>query len=273
MDCRRISDRSVLYFDEDETEAALLLEEACVRSQEVIRHVWGLQEPPACRIYVMTSWPQFLFHSAPWHTAIVWGLLLPFWYRRLRKQWSFCGGWTLPYRHRPAIGVKPPRLLTETDRSIGELLFKKEPDLKKRVEHIACHELTHAYAAHLRLPMWLNEGIAMVTVDRYFGKQTVKDSTLDLVAGVWSKHREGVYHKLSRMNHEEVAYHYSRGYWFTRFLLERHPGLLLEIMSARQSHRSLEKRIASALGCSHRSLWETIDNTLLMHFGEEAQGS
>ncbi len=118
--------------------------------------------------------------------------------------------------------------------------------------------------------MWLNEGVAMVSVDRYFGKQTVKNSTLKIAAGVWAKHRDGAYPDFSRMKHEEVVYHYARGYCFARFLQQCHPDLLQEIMSVRQRQHSLEKRLASVLGCSHGSLWQTIDNSLLLHFGNGA---
>lgn len=268
MDCRSISARSQLYFDQNEKEAALLLESACVRSQSVIRQVWGLHEPKKCRIYVMTSLLHFIFHSAPWHTAVLWGLLLPLWYLRVRKVSRFCGGWTQRYRDRPAVGVKPPRLIEQADKSIGELIFENEPDPNRKLEHIACHELTHAYSAHLHLPMWLNEGIAMVAVDRYFGKQTVKSSTLNALARFSPKHRNWKYRDLSRMKNEDIAYQYSRGYWITRFLLQRHPDLLQEILSRRQSHRSLEKRVAAALGCSRHSLWHAIDNTVSSHFGK-----
>ncbi len=125
MNCRKLSNRSVLYFDEGEAEAALLLEDACVRSQSVIREAWGLQEPAECRIYVVTSWLQFLFHSAPWHRRIIRAMLLPLWYRRVSQSWRFSGGWTLPHSKRPAVGIKPPRLIAETDRGLAVSFSKR----------------------------------------------------------------------------------------------------------------------------------------------------
>ena len=61
------------------------------------------------------------------------------------------------------IGIKPPRLLDRADRTIGGLLFRRGPDLHKKAELTTCHELTHACSARLKLPAWLNEGLAAVT--------------------------------------------------------------------------------------------------------------
>ena len=35
------------------------------------------------------------------------------------------------------------------------------PNLLEKIQHLTCHELVHACTAHLRLPFWLNEGIAV----------------------------------------------------------------------------------------------------------------
>jgi hypothetical protein len=65
-----------------------------------------------------------------------------------------------------AIGIKPPRLLEQSDRSIGVRMFVDEKDMKVNVQHVTCHELVHACSAHLELSTWLNEGIATVTTDQ-----------------------------------------------------------------------------------------------------------
>ena len=38
------------------------------------------------------------------------------------------------------------------------------------VERVIAHEMTHASLAHLRIPLWLNEGIAVNTEDRLMGR-------------------------------------------------------------------------------------------------------
>ncbi|MBM0107365.1 hypothetical protein JM946_21715 [Steroidobacter sp. S1-65] len=39
------------------------------------------------------------------------------------------------------------------------------------VERVITHEMTHASVAHLRIPLWLNEGLAVNAEDRLMGKQ------------------------------------------------------------------------------------------------------
>jgi hypothetical protein len=188
----------------------------------------------------------------------------------MRKVWRFSGGWTLRYRHRPAIGIKPPRLLAKSDRSMGEMIFIEEPDFKKKMEHLTCHELTHAFSAHLKLPLWLNEGIAMVTVDKYLGHATVRSETLRRLNRPQHRGSAGKYRNLPAMSKEVAVYHYVRGYWITRFLMDTHPGLLKELLQKKHHHRLIEKKIAAALGVSNKTFWEAVDERVIAHFGENS---
>lgn len=267
MLCSQISARTRLYYEPRDRDLALFMAETCARSGALIKELWELEEPRRCRVYIMTSALSFYFHSTPVTARIVLGLALPLWYWRVRKVWRYCGGWTWPYRGRPAVGVKPPRLIEQADRSIGELVYEPEPDLRRKMEHIACHELTHAYAGQLQLPMWLNEGLAMVTVDKYFGRQTVKSTTLAALAQSRRPHRPAQYRRVPGMSKEEIAYHYTWGYWAVRYLTETHPELLREILRAKRSRRAVEKLIAGTLGCDRGSLWSTIDDAVAMRFG------
>jgi hypothetical protein len=164
METRYIHGGIELHFPAEEREAAQVVERACERSISVILEAWGLAPPNRCRVYVMTSWLRFVLQSAPWHARLAFALLLPFWCFPVRKLWKSSGGWTQAYRRCPAMGVKPPRLIAETDQSIGEMIFVKEPDLNKKMEHVTCNEMTHVCSAALSLPLWLDEGIAMITV-------------------------------------------------------------------------------------------------------------
>ena len=51
---------------------------------------------------------------------------MPFWFLRVKKIWRFAGGWTQRYARWSAIGVKPPRLIKQGDRTLGERLFVEE---------------------------------------------------------------------------------------------------------------------------------------------------
>jgi hypothetical protein len=255
-----------LFFDPDEQDAAQLIAQACEKSVGVIGTLWGLDRPRDCRVYVMTSWPRFAFHAAPWHWRILMGLTLPFWYSRGSKMWVYAGGFAQRYGRRRAIGVKPPRLLQLSDRSIGDLIFVRGIDVRQEVQRVTCHELTHAFAGHLRLPMWLNEGLAMVTVDRYAGQPTVKSETLEAITRSAQSPSPGRYRKLQAGDRDALVYHAARGYWLTRYVEDTQPELLRDLLSQRYRHRELEEKVAAAYGMGYDEFWRTIDGLLVSHF-------
>jgi len=109
METRAISGITLL-FDRGEQDTADLIAGTCAKAVQLIDESWGLKTPADCRIYVMTSWLRFVFHSAPWHWRILLGVLFPLWSLRAKRMWSYAGGWTQRFGRRVVIGVKPPRL-------------------------------------------------------------------------------------------------------------------------------------------------------------------
>lgn len=256
-----------LVFDPGEQDTADLIGGACAKAIRLIQESWGLKTPEDCRIYVMTSWWGFVFQSAPWHWRIWLGATMPLWCFRARRTWSYSAAWTQRYGRGVAIGVKPPRLLEQSDKSIGVHMFVEEKDVKTKVRHITCHELTHACSAHLKLPAWLNEGTATVTVDRFLERRTIREETLELVRGFVPKGAPPTYRELSRMRGETCAYHAVRGYWLVRYLEEKHPGFLRHAFSLRRDSRTIEREIAIELGMEPESFWSEIDGVVVDHFG------
>jgi hypothetical protein len=256
-----------LVFDPGEQDTADLIGGACAKAIRLIQESWGLKTPEDCRIYVMTSWLGFVFQSAPWHWRVLLGATMPLWCFRARRTWPYSAAWTQRYGRRVAIGVKPPHLLEQSDRSIGVRMFVEEKDMRVNVQHVTCHELTHACSAHLKLPAWLNEGIATVTVDRFLERPTIRGETLELVRGFLPKGAPPTYRELSRMSGEAIAYHGVRGYWLVRYLEEKHPGLLRGMFSLRRDSRTIEREIAMELGMEAESFWREIDGVVVGHFG------
>ncbi|MDY7040861.1 MAG: hypothetical protein SVX38_08350, partial [Chloroflexota bacterium] len=112
-----------LVFDPGEQETADLIGDACAKAVRLIQENWELEPPEDCRIYVMTSWLGFIFQSAPWHWRILLAATIPLWCFRARRTWPYSAAWTQRYGRRVAIGVKPPRLLEQSDKSIGVSMF------------------------------------------------------------------------------------------------------------------------------------------------------
>ena len=243
-----------------------LIRNTCSQALQIAQKMWGLEPPKNCEIFVMTSWLGFIFRSAPWSWKILLALTIPLWAPRARRTWPYSAAWTQRYGRRVAIGVKPPRLLEQSDRSIGVRMFVEEKDMRLNVQHVTCHELIHTCSAHLHLPMWLNEGIATVSVDRYLGKATILQETLDVVREYQPKSPPPSYRQLSRMQGAAIVYHGSRSYWLTRLLEERHPGFLKILLSQRRSTEDINHELAKVLKIDTQSLWHKIDDILSGHF-------
>lgn len=256
-----------LVYDPGERDTADLIAGACEKAIQLAQELWGLAPPEDCRIYVMTAWLGFVFQSAPWPWRVLLGLTMPFWCFRARRTWPYSAAWTQRYGRRVAIGVKPPRMLAQSDRSIGLRMFVEETDMRVNVQHVTCHELVHACSAHLRLPPWLNEGIATVTVDRFLGRPTIRQETLQFMRDFVPKAAPPTYRELSRMGSEAIAYHGIRAYWLVCYLEETRPGLLRRMFSLHRDARQMGEEVIAELGMEPQRFWREIDDALAGHFG------
>jgi hypothetical protein len=191
---------------------------------------------------------------------------IPLWNFRVRKLWRLAGGWVQRYGTRLAVGIKPPRILRQADRSIGAQIFVQEKDIGEKVKQVTCHELVHAFTAHLRLPLWLNEGLAMVTVDEFAGEPTVRFETVESLDEPARGSGPESYRSVQRKNMDALVYHVVRGYWLTRYIMETQPDLLQGILAQRHSHGVLEGKVATALGMDREEFWRRIDGIVASHF-------
>ena len=255
-----------LLFDDDERETAGVVRGACVGTRRVLHERWGLDAPVDCRVYVMTSWRRFLFHAAPWPWRLYLGLTYPLWARRVERIWDVAGGWAQSFGDRHTAGIKPARLMQRADRRPGQRIFHEVAEDDAKVRHVTCHELTHAFSAHLRLPHWLKEGLAMVAVDRLMGKATVRAETLEIYTGGFANREPGRRSGRGRLDQDALVALYVRGYWTTRYLDEEHPELLTRLLARRYTRPELDSLLASSLGMKPRTLWGEIDARVSVHY-------
>lgn len=256
-----------LYFPAGERAAGELVRGACKTSISLIRASWGLELPADLRVYVLgSSWLRATFHSVPWRWRPAMVLSLPLWYPRGRQLWQVAGGWQQQYGSRRTVCVKAPRLLAQADKTLGERIFVHEPNLDAKVQQITCHELTHAFTADLKLPVWLNEGLAVVTAERFAEKPMVRRESLDLLA-----QPAEIKGSLSRQaattgGMEAVVALYARGYWRTRCLEETRPGLLRTLFAQHVRSARWDRLLAAAFDASPDESWPTIDDTVMAFF-------
>jgi hypothetical protein len=150
-------------------------------------------------------------------------------------------------------------------------MFVEEKDMKVNVQHVTCHELVHACSAHLKLPTWLNEGIATVTTDHFLGRPAIREETLEFMRGFLPKAAPPTYRELARMDVEAIAYHGMRGYWLVRYLEEKRPGFLRRMFALHRDAKAVEQEMIVELGMKPECFWSQIDNALADHFEGKAR--
>jgi hypothetical protein len=228
-----------------------------------MRQRWDLAPPADCRVYVMTDWRQFLFHSAPWPWKVYLALTLPLVARRASRIWPYAGGWALQYGSRRVVGVKPPHVIKSSDRSLGEQIFLQDRDLSEIVQTVTCHELVHAFTFHLKLPTWLHEGLATLAMEHYLDRRIVRQETLENLVSLSAGEKEGAAGRLRVDDPQALISQYARGYWLTRYIDETKPELLKELLAERISSKELEEKVASAFGKDRERFWKDIDCKLI----------
>ncbi|MBN1934045.1 MAG: hypothetical protein JW934_05250 [Anaerolineae bacterium] len=259
-----------LFFEAVERETADLVGEAIGKSVHLLKENWNLDAPQDCQVYVMTSWQQFMFQAAPWPWRIWMRLTWPLWAGRAQKLWAIAGGFHQPFGRRRAVGVKPYRLVQQADSSIGRRIFvaSEYESPQRKVQHVTCHELTHAFTAHLKPPMWLNEGLAMRAVDLFAGAPTVRTETIEILARAAVEIDSSRYRQIDPNDPETILYHAVRGYWLTQFLQAQHPDLLKRLLARRYDRPTLDREIANAVGLDALTLWQRIDGIVVDHFSQ-----
>lgn len=255
-----------LYYDAAQGEAAQLIGTACERSAQLLHQHWGLATPADCRVYVMTSWRRFLFHSAPWSWKVYLALTLPFVARRARQIWPYVGGWALQYGARRVVGVKPPELIETSDRGLGEKIFIQNRDRDEIVQTVTCHELVHAFTFHLKLPNWLHEGLATLAMEYFLERRIVRGETLQIPGLIPAAQIGKPAGRLRVDDPQALIAQYALGYWVTRYIDETQPELLKGVLRTRLEHTTLEERVASAYGKDLDSFWKDINCELISWF-------
>jgi hypothetical protein len=255
-----------IVFEQEDEETGHILQSVCKATSDILQEKWYLHPPPGTQVHVMRSWMHFPFNASFLPRKILLALTFPFWATRAKKLWAFTGGWTLPYTHRPAVGVKPLSLLQASDRSLGRQIFVDTMDDEQKIKMITCHELTHASTAPLKLPAWLNEGLAMIAVDGYFGYSTVQAETLSSVKNTQPKISPRSYRQLHRADTDALVYLYVRGYWITRFFHQRYLEALRTILSTRRKHSTLLNMLGELLQLNENDFWQRIDDVVVDYF-------
>lgn len=228
-----------VFFLPEDREVAEAMAEAADETVKIVSGRWGLDVPQGCELRVLTDWREFVRDTAPALLRPLIAISRPLWSGRAHRAFELAGGWTVPWRGRPAVGVKPPRLLARIENPIGDRIFVHVPDLMEKVRQLTSHELTHAITAHLRLPAWLNEGLAMRAVDHLVGETTVLGDTRALLSSDPTRVDARVYRRIAAGDHDGLIKLYASGYWVTRYLDEERVTELRSLLRTRPHHSTV----------------------------------
>lgn len=260
----------LIYHKRDDGELIDLLISACRESVVFIQDCWGLPAPRRCPICFTPSLLVFIFYAAPWYQKVIYGYYLPYWWYDSASSWRTTGGCMTNFLAYPAICIKPPREIKQSDRSVGKQLFVDEPKRTGKLRNVVCHELTHAFTCKHRLPMWMNEGLAMLTAEKFLGYQTVQPATLRAIQQRAGNNAPVAYSQFRYLQGADIAYQYARGYWITRYLHEVYPAVIPTLLTQAASRESCTSRMLAALETTYQQFWQDIDMKLVAHFADFA---
>ena len=258
-----IAEHVRLCYPPEEAAYAELAAETLRQSLPLVESLWGLQPPRQVRVYLHANWLRAMLHGAPLDGKLAVLLTLPFRYVFLNRLWKLAGGWTQRFPMVSLVTVKSPPHLRQSDTSLGQKLFVKIEDEADKFRVVLSHELTHAYSLHLWLPVWLSEGMAMLTSDRLLGMQTVLPETLEFTQRAAQRQHQRFEARVSLRQPEHIVEMYARGYWITRYLLEPQPEALRSVLAKPMNPADLENQLARALGWPRGQFWWHINAAVL----------
>jgi hypothetical protein len=205
-----------------------LIGEACCKAVNFLQSTWQLAVPN-CHVYVTPRWQTILLEHPPkLHRTFYRAALSLLRKRRdtLDALWNRSAGWFQRYGKICLIAIKPLSSFKKMDLENSQLY--KPMSANEKFCNTLVHELTHAFTAHLKLPLWLNEGVALLTAERALGYGALKWETLEYLT---TPQKGSSYYNLPKLSNEKFLYQYAKGYWLTRYLQERHEEVLSQLLS------------------------------------------
>lgn len=192
----------------------------------LLNEKWGVKGTDFVKVYICKDPVDFIFGIAKGFKKFVWQMSYPLWSGRVKRFYNRAGGMTLQMYGGAFIWLRPPDAYAYVDRTVGNLLFGKIDDPIEKLQFVFVHELTHAYIGNRRLEAWLNEGLAMTTVDDYFRKCTVLEDVLEKFVKDHRNYTLISYNRMAGAKAENIAFTYAFGYWATRYIEAVYPDLI-----------------------------------------------
>jgi len=234
------------------------------KAEPILIKKWGPRNSDFIVVYICNSPIDFVFSIATGILRLLWKITYPLWARKLELFYNRAGGVTMHIKSKSYIWLRPPDAYDYVEKTIGKLLFGKIEDRSEKLQFVFVHELTHAHIGNRKLPTWINEGIAMITVDEYFSKCTVLESTLTTLFKDHRNYNLVTYRKMANSRPIDIAFTYTYGYWATRYIEEVYPNILMEALTKNLKKNEFTRFIFDIMGIN--DICGQIANDIYTHF-------
>lgn len=186
-------------------------------------------------------------------------LLLPIISILKKEVWRYSPAWAMFY----TVFIKTPNHIQKTDKSRFKLLFN-DISSENRLANIVCHELAHIATRDLRLPIWLSEGVSILTAEKYINIQTVKIDTLNYINLTDTLNEFDTIFTSKSLKRDITIY--SKGYWATRFLFENNPNLFYGLLKKQNSERKITKEISAIYQIKGDDFWRSFGRIIYKYY-------
>lgn len=255
-----------LYYEEKYTKEADIIKSDFTKIVDLIYDLWGKRLNEEVVIYVFDSDLKFIFYAYPISRKIlIFTLALPYWFLKEKKKWKkYRGVYYFDNKRNctPKILVKSIKFHKMYEQPEFENINNVNPEVLFKCT--LCHELTHIHTSEIELPLWLSEGIATFTEEKFTGHQRDKIEGIQYLKTVELK-------KIFNKDLEEgkiETYLAIKGYWTVKYLEKECPGFLKKVFE-NNSGEDVVNKISDKLKISNGSkkeFWEAIDNKVYNYF-------
>ncbi len=242
---------------EASSETTSLLREACCQAVDFLPNTWSLNIPN-CYVYVTARWQTIMLEQPPLlHRSLRRAFFTVRPKRRtlMDRLWTRSAGWFQRYGKVCFIAIKPLSEFQKMNLANNQLYTPMT--YHEKFSNTLFHELTHAFTAHLKLPLWLNEGVALLSAEKALGYGMVKEETLEYLT---TPQRSLNYYQLPKLSNEQFLYQYAKGYWLTRYLQEQHEDVLKQLLRGWKFNPIIKRNVNKLFNN------QTSDNILYHYF-------
>lgn len=238
-----------LYYSKNHLAEVNLIKKYHDEVEEKISSLWKLEKPKNVKIYFINSSIEYIRYSFGYYSFLgkLFLIILPCIFLNFIRIWKEAAGVFVNINSNYFIFLK--KYDENRSSNIGKYIFhRKYINIEEYLKSIYSHELTHVFSEKLKLPQWLNEGLALYSSEIVLDNKIINGKSLELMD------EEKTKVNISNLNlKSEItrAYKYIKGYWTIKYLNEIYPGFLEKTFKEYKG-KEVVNQIAKKLGIDRK---------------------